>query len=213
MKKVIGSTISFLKKYEILNIDPSIRSLLFLATFMIIGMICGTLIVPSLNMESLYKLDFLFLSDFKQRLEQSNIQVFMSSFYALSLFALFIELSALSCWGIIVIPAILTFKGLGLGLTAGYLYLIYGLKGIAFYILILLPGIFVSSIGLTLFSLGSMKFSFKLLKTIFHKKNSAVLLLNIKEHFKASSYCLVVLGISSLIDVGFMAMFSKFFNF
>ncbi len=213
MKRAISKATSFLKKYEIMNISPNSRALAFLGLCVIVGMICGTLLVPSLNMESLYKLDFLFLSDFKERIGQSSIQIFISSFCALSLFSLVIELSALSCWGIIVIPLVLIIKGIGLGITAGYLYLIYGLKGIAFYILMLIPGIFVSSIGIVLFSLGSIRFSLKILSCIISKTAPQVLWPETKTHLKKSGYCLIILGLSALIDVGFTAMFSKFFNF
>ncbi len=213
MKKTIVKAVSFLKKYEIINVSPSSRALAFLGLCIIVGMICGTLLVPSLNMESLYKLDFLFLSDFKERIGQSFMQIFISSICAQSLFALIIELSAFSCWGIAVIPLSLITKGIGLGITAGYLYLIYGLKGIAFYILMLVPGIFISSIGLVFYSFGSIKFSLKLLKSVISKANSENIRPEMISHLKKSGYCLVLLGISALADVGFTAMFSKFFHF
>ena len=87
------------------------------------------------------------------------MEIFASSLLSLSFFSLLIEFVTLSFFGALLIPVLIAFKGLGIGMTAGYLYLIYGLKGIAFYILILLPGIFVSSIGLIIFAAESFKFS------------------------------------------------------
>lgn len=213
MKQAICNAKSFLKINNVLNLSVKNKSLIFVFLCLISGMIFGSLSVSSLNMESLHAIDFLFLNDFQERIIQSGFEIFISSFFILSLFSLFIELSALSCWGVIFIPLIIAVRGLSLGLSAGYLYSIYGLKGIAFYILILLPGIFVSSLGLTVFSAESIKFSSKLLKVVFPKAAEEKLWDSFKYYIKKSGYCLILMGISSLIDLCFMSMFSKFFNF
>lgn len=213
MKKAINNTLSVLKRYDILNLTKNSRLQIMLLAILIIGMIFGAVSVPSLNMDLFQKLDFVFLSDFNERMQQSNLQIFISSFSALSLFALAIEISALSCWGVVLIPFAILFKGLGFGLAAGYLYLIHGLKGIAFHILILLPGIFISSLGIILLSAGAISFSSKLLRSILPKENDEKLWDSLKDHLKKSSYCLTILCVSSLMDVCFMMMFSRFFNF
>ena len=213
MKHTIDKATSIFRRYEILRLSKHNKSFIFLFGCLIVGMVCGAISVSSFNMESIYKLDFLFLTDFKERMGQSYIEIFISSFCILSLFAFFLELSALSCWGMIFIPIIIAFKGLGLGLSGGYLYLIYGLKGIAFYILILLPGIFISSVGLTLLSIRCTKFSIKLLRILFAKESQENLWNDLKSHLKNSGYCFVLLAAASILDVCFMAMFSRFFNF
>lgn len=213
MKKIINNTVSLLKNYDILNLSKHSRVQIILLILSIIGMISGAITVPTLNIDLLNNLDFIFLTDFSERMQQTNLQVFISSFSALSFFALLIELSAFSCLGVIIIPIITTFRALGLGITAGYLYLIHGLKGIAFYILILLPGIFISSLGLILFSSEGINFSSKILKNILPKGNEEKLWDSLKYHLKKVGYSLMILCISSLADVCFMMMFSRFFNF
>ena len=176
-------------------------------------MTLGTLSISYLNLEYVQKIDFLFINDFKERMSETSTQVFASSFSVLSIFAIFLELGAFSCWGIVLIPLLTAFKGFSLGLSAGYLYLIYGLKGIAFYLLILLPGIFVSSVGVTLFAADCMKFSFKLSKSALKKEAQENLSGPLKTHLRKSGYCLLILATSSLLDVCFMLMFSRFFSF
>lgn len=213
MKKIISNTMLLFKNHDILNLTNHLKIKIILLILSVIGMISGAITVPTLNIDLLNNLDFIFLTDFSERIQQTNLQVFISSFSVLSIFALLVELSAFSCWGVLVIPLITTFRNVGLGITAGYLYLIYGLKGIAFYILILLPGVFISSLGLISFSSEAINFSSKILKNILPKENKEKLWDSLKYHLKKVGYSLMILCISSLTDVCSMMMFSRFFNF
>ena len=130
-------------------------------------MTLGAIAVGNVNMEFLHKLDFLFLNDFKSRIESSWTEIFITSFVSAFIFALILEFTALSFWGVAIIPLIILIKSFGIGISAGYLYFIYGLKGIAFYTLILLPGIFISLIGFIFISCSAMDISYKFLKNIF----------------------------------------------
>ncbi len=213
MKKIVHKISTFLDKYEIITFGKNNRIFIFLILCMISGMIIGSVSMGTVSMELMHKLDFLFLNDFKERVRSSGLDIFISSFSSVVIFAVVIEMCALSFWGSLVIPFVNFFRGLGLGIASGYLYLIYGLKGIAFYILILLPGIFISSIGLILFSSESIKFSVKFAKKILPKGNSESLWEELKKHMHSSGYAILILLISSVIDMGFMAMFSRFFEF
>lgn len=210
---MFGKFINFLDKYEIVNFSKNHKTIIFLTIIMIIGIIIGAVSIGTVSMDFVYKLDFLFLNDFKERIASSNLEIFISSVLSLSVFSLIIEFVALSFFGALLIPMLIIFKGLGIGMTAGYLYLIYGLKGIAFYILILLPGIFVSSIGMIIFSAESFKFSCKFAKKILPKSGGESLWSEFKNYIHKIGYAFVILLFSSLLDVGFMAMFSRFFEF
>ncbi len=213
MKKSFNKLISFFNKYELIRFDKNNKVIIVLAIFIAFGMVCGALCVGTVNMEFLHKLDFLFLNDFKERIGCSGLDIFISSFFSILVFALIIEVTALSFWGAVVIPLLVTFRGLGLGIVAGYLYLIYGLKGIAFYILILLPGIFISSIGIVIFAAESFKFSCKFANKILPKSDNEYLWSEFKVHIKKISYALIILLVSSVIDMSFLALFSRFFEF
>ncbi len=213
MKRIIHKISLFLDKYEIVSIGRNNKIFIFLILCMISGMILGSISVGTISMEIIHKLDFLFLNDFKERINSSGLDIFISSFSSLAVFAVVTEMCALSFWGSAVIPLINFFRGLGFGITSGYLYLIYGLKGIAFYILILLPGIFISSIGFILFSVEGIKFSIKFARKILPKGSSDELWEEFKKNIRNSGYSMIILLVSSIIDTGFMAMFSRFFEF
>ena len=213
MKNILSKTRAFLDNYDIINIGKSNKLLIFLSLALFVGMIFGSLAINSVNMEVIHNLDFLFSSDFQERISQSSLDVFASSLSTSAFFILCLEIVALSFWGVALVPSIILFKGLGLGLTAGYLYSIYGLKGVAFYILILLPGIFISSIGLVLFSVDAVKFSRKFAGKVLPKPNTDRLWDDLTTHLKKAGYCLVMLAFAALIDMAFMAMFARFFEF
>ena len=213
MNKILNKIKLFLDDYDIINLGKNNKLLIFLSLTLFAGMVFGSLSVNSLSMEVVHKLDFLFSSDFQERINQSSLDVFVSSLSTSAFFILGMEIVALSFWGAALVPSVLFFKGLGLGLTAGYLYSIYGLKGVAFYILILLPGIFISSVGLVLFSVDAVKFSCKFAGKILPKAALNRLWDDFIPHIKKAGYCLVGLSFAALIDTAFMAMFSRFFEF
>ena len=212
-RQSMGKFINFLDRYDIINFSKNYRTIIFLSILLLLGMVLGTISISAVNMDFIYKVDFLFLNDFKERIASSNLEIFTSSLLSLSFFSLLIEFVTLSFFCLLLIPVLIAFKGLGIGMTAGYLYLIYGLKGIAFYILILLPGIFVSSIGLIIFAAESFKFSCKFAKKIFPKSDGISIWNEFKNYIHKIGCAFVILLFSSLLDVGFMAMFSRFFEF
>ena len=214
MNKVFKKAILFLEKYELISFGKNNKIFILLTFLMLVSMVVGSVFIGTVNLEFLKKVDFLFLSDVKMRFESSGIDVLISSFASLFLIFLIIQLVAFSCWGVFAIPIIIIFKGLGFGISAGYLYLIYGLKGIAFYILVLLPGMFVSSIATILISVHSMRFSSKIANKILYSKSANDdICVDLKMHIKKSGYALFVSLISSLLDTAFATMFSRFFEF
>ena len=209
----LGNFIKLLDKYEITNFGKNHKIIIFLSALVVLGMVLGAILIGAVSMDFIYKIDFLFLNDFKERISSTNLDIFISSLLYVSAFSLIIEFAALSFFGVLLIPILMIFKGLGIGMTAGYLYLIYGLKGIAFYLLILLPGIFVSCVGIIIFSAESFKFSCKFAKKILPKSGGEPLWDEFKNYIHKIGCAFVILLFSSLLDVGFMAMFSRFFEF
>ena len=92
--------------------------------------------------------------------------------------------------------------------------MIYGLKGIAFYILILVPGIVLSSIAFVFFGATAFKNSLAIAKKIMPKSDGSIATWDIiKSNIKKLGYCTLILCVSSFVDMCFMMMFSSFFNF
>ena len=214
MKSILKKTVSFLEKYEIINFSKNNKYLIAMVVLLILGMVLGSLSVHEINLEVLHKIDFLFLNNFKEIIDKPGLDIFISSLSKLFLIILLLEFSALSFWGSGLIPLIIFFRGFSIGLTTGYLYLIYGLKGIAFYILIMLPGMFIALLSIILFSAEAFKFSIKFAKTLFpHVNNNQNLFHNFLNHLKNSKFSLALLPVSAIVDTCFIAMFSRFFEF
>lgn len=213
MKSIFKSVASFLEKYEIISTGKNNKSLITMVVLLISGMIIGSISVHEINLEILHKIDFLFLNNFKEIIVKPGLDVFVSSIVKLFLIILLLEFSALSFWGSALIPAIIFFRGFSIGLTTGYLYLIYGLKGIAFYILIMLPGMFISLLCAILFAAEAFKFSVKFAKTLLPHANNQGLFGCFLTHLKKSKCSFILIPVSALVDACFMAMFSRFFEF
>ena len=213
MKKLLFKTKNFLAENDICNFGKNNKILLLMFFCLIVGMTIGSVSAGCINFETLDRLNAVFLTDFKQRISQSGTEIFVSSLSLYFIFALILELSAFAAWGIISAPLLLIFKGIGMGLSGGYLYLVYGLKGIAFYILILVPGIFVSSIAFAFFAVSAFKNSLAISKKILPKPSETVLWPYVKSNIKKLGYCTLLLCFSAFLDMAFMMMFSGFFEF
>ncbi len=213
MKEILRKLKNAFERMDLLDFIKNNKMLLLMSTLLLSSMIFGTISVNKVSLESIRSLDFLFATDFQERIEQSYLNTFIASMASSFIFVLLMLFFTLSFSGIVIIPLILSFKGLGIGFTAGYLYLIYGLKGIAFHILILLPGIFLSSISLILISIYSLKFSLKYLKKLFPKDDNMNLWAELKLYLKQVSYTMILVCASAVADMGFMFLFSRFFVF
>lgn len=214
MKKILFNAKSFLVENEIVSFGKNNKSLVFMLICLLVGIVLGSTSAGYINFETLDVLNSIFLSDFKERITQNGSEVFVSSLSLYFMFALILELSALAVWGAVSIPLTICFKGLGIGLSGGYLYMIYGLKGIAFYILILVPGIVISSIAFVFFGAAAFKNSVVIAKRIMPKViNTEPMWDAVKLNVKKLGYCTLVLCFSAFVDMCFMMMFSGFFNF
>ena len=93
----------------------------------------------------LQRLDFIFQTNFELRCHQGWGAAFVASFASSVLFLTVIFLLGLSLWGGFFAVLVPFFKGYGYGLSVGFLYGAYGWQGIAYNLLVILPGMFFSS--------------------------------------------------------------------
>jgi stage II sporulation protein M len=122
-------------------------------------MAAGSLYARNVDYDALKKLDFLFAGNFKARMTQPFLSVFAASFASSFVFIFACFLFGLSMWGAFLIPAVVAFRGFGLGLTSGYLYSVYSWKGFLYNLAVILPGAFVCSIAILAASLEGIRCS------------------------------------------------------
>lgn len=205
---------SIIKINNILELFKKSKTSILIWFCLILGITLGVFCVSYIEIESFYKINFLFINNFKENINQTWSEIFTTSFSASSIFVFILELCILSCWGIFLVPILIILKGYSLGLSAGYLYLIYKIKGIAFYLLILLPGVFLSSIGYNIFASKTINFSYNFTKLIFSKQdNNYDFKINFLKNIRELSKCLIFVLISCVLDTCFILLFSKFFDF
>lgn len=118
------------------------------AFMLVLGLTVGCICSGSLSSGALKNLDFLFMTNMPQRLSNGAWGAFCAGFASDFLFLLAAFLIGLTLWGAAVLPSISFFRGFGVGVSAGYLLITYGFKGILFYISVLLPGIIISAMVL-----------------------------------------------------------------
>ncbi len=138
------------------------RGLVLLFFTLLAGMVAGSVFARGADSGLLGRLDFLFASNFQMRAAQAWYETFAASLASSFMFVLTAVLLGLSLWGMVALPAVVFFRGFGLGLTGGFLYAGYGFQGVLFYLLVILPGAFLSSVTIVLCVREAMRFSSRL---------------------------------------------------
>ncbi len=133
--------------------------MVLLALILLAGVVLGAIYARAAGFQALDRLDFIFAGNFKARRTEPYLSIFTASFASSFIFILTCFLCGLSMWGIIFVPAVILFRGFGMGLTSGYLYAAYGWKGILYNFSVILPGAFFCCLAILMASLEAMRFS------------------------------------------------------
>lgn len=181
--------------------------------FLIVGMVFGAFFARNANFSVLSKLDFLFFSNFKTRAVQPLMSVFSASFASSFLFILFCFLCGLSMWGVFIIPAVLFFRGFGLGLTSGYLYAAYGWNGILFYSAVILPGAFICCLALLLAAREGTRFSRRIAFGGTSNQSGTISRANIRLYLLRFGAILAISFAAALVDLFLSTCFAGMFSF
>lgn len=135
------------------------RGMVLLALVLLTGVVLGTVYARTAGYAALERLDFIFAGNFKARRTEPYLSIFTASFASSFLFILACFLCGLSMWGSFFVPAVLIFRGFGLGLTSGYLYAAYGWLGVLYNLSVILPGAFFCCLSILMASKEAMLFS------------------------------------------------------
>lgn len=189
------------------------RALVFLSVLLLCGMVFGAIFARSAGSGALEKLDFLFLSNYKARISQPWTSVFMASLASSFVFILFCFLCGLSMWGMFCIPAIPFFRGFGLGLTSGYLYAAYGLKGILFNALVIIPGAFVCILSILFAAREGIQFSKKIAACGVMVEKKGYSWPPLKAYFSHFGAVIVIAFAAAVIDLLMAVCFAGIFSF
>ncbi len=213
MKKIIFSSPFRKKGYVRL---PEIRKNLLFVVFMLTlfaGITLGALGGRAADKQLMESLDVIFLTNFKVRCSQSMIDAFVASFASAFIFILVVFLLGLSVWGGFIAVFVPFIKGYGYGLSVGYLYAAYGLTGILYNILIILPGAFLCSAVIAAASQEAFRNSIKIISVFRKTAVSDDPHIQMKKYLLSMLWLLFLAAISSAVDMLFSFMFSWLFGF
>ncbi len=176
------------------------------------GVLVGTLRAGRIGEQTLSALDFLFTTNLQSRLCAPMYMTFVSSFASNFLFLFAEYLLGLTAWGSFALFAVVFFKGFGTGICAGYLLTGYGLKGLGFYLLVMLGGLFLFCFSLILEATQAHSMSLKIAGLLFFSKEGVEpLRVFLKGYSLRSLYMLVLATVASAADMILWTLFAKVF--
>lgn len=176
------------------------------------GLLFGSLSARSADTQLLDGMNFLFTTNLSARMGQPAFSTFATSFASDFLFMLFVFLCGLSPWGMAAIFLAPVFKGFGVGLSAGYLFITYGLKGVGFYLLVILAGTFIFSFALIIECIQANCLSLRIAKTIFlSRENVQPVSAYVHRFLFHSFYMLLLTTVAAFADMLLWTWFSGVF--
>lgn len=176
------------------------------------GLLMGSLSARNADDSLLDGLGFLFTTNLSARMGQPVFSTFATSFGSNFLFLLYVFLCGLAPWGMVAVYAAPAFKGFGVGLSAGYLFITYGFRGVGFYLLVILTGTFLFSFALVIECIQAHSLSCKIARTVFTSGESVQPVSAYVHSFLLRSlYMLMLTAVASLADMLLWTGFSGLF--
>lgn len=210
-KGMLSGVAAFVRKINI-PVVPYIknnRMILFFLGCMVLGIIIGALFFNAQDETLNGNLSYLFNSNYEARVSQSQLNTFASSITSSFAFVLATMLMGMSVWGLFLVPLVPFFKGFGIGISSSFLFYTYSFKGMLFSIVVILPGLLISTIALLIASREATYFSLALFKT--QIKNNRTPL--VKAYLLQNLKVFVLIVLSALVDVFFSWCFCGVFVF
>lgn len=199
--------------FELKYIFKRYGCVIFFVFILTVGLTVGCVAEGKVSSDTLSRLDLLFAANLPQRLENGALGAFCAGFASNFLFLFSAFLSGLSLWGMALLPLIAFFKGFGVGISAGYLFSCYGLKGVGFYLGIILPGTFLFSIVLAYQLTSSYNICRRLILSLFSKNNNYPFWAAFKLFLQKEFGYLIAALLSAVVDMALWCVFAGMFKF
>lgn len=189
------------------------RLLALFALLLFAGIVTGAVCSRTADALTMKRLDIIFQTNFELRSTQGVLAAFVSSFASSVLFLLVLLLLGLSVWGGFIAAAVPFFKGYGYGLSVGFLYGAYGISGVFYNLLVILPGMFLSAAVISLASTLSLRNSLSMAACFRRTPMIEDPHKLIKSYLLSMLRCLALCALSAVIDMLCSLCFSRIFHF
>ena len=169
------------------------------------GIVYGAVSGRAADTQLLQRLDFIFQTNFELRCHQGWGAAFVASFASSVLFLTVIFLLGLSLWGGFFAVLVPFFKGYGYGL--------YGWQGIAYNLLVILPGMFFSSAVIAAAALAACQNSLHMVTGLFRAPMTADWRTLLQRYSRCMMRLLLLVTASAAVDMLCALCFSWLFHF
>lgn len=192
---------------------PIRREILMFSILLLSGLLIGVLVAKNGNESILAQVSRMFDSFYSVRENQSIGASVINSLKVSCAFWLINILFGLCIIGIPFVTAIPVIRGLGIGLVTGYIYSIYGIKGVGYCFLIIFPGALISFIALIYAVSDSFKMSLYTLSSCVNSGAPKGGAEKIKIFAVRQIFYLMLFAVSAFIDGIVNKLFAGVFNF
>lgn len=192
---------------------PIRREILMFSILLLSGLLIGVLVAKNGNESILAQVSRMFDSFYSVRENQSIGASVINSLKVSCAFWLINILFGLCIIGIPFVTAIPVIRGLGIGLVTGYIYSIYGIKGIGYCFLIIFPGALISFIALIYAVSDSFKMSLYTLSSCVNSGAPKGGAEKIKIFAVRQIFYLILFAVSAFTDGIVNKLFAGVFNF
>lgn len=185
--------------------------LLFLTGILVIGILSGCLVFG--NLDAVNDLAENWFDAFINCRNKSGfLNIFLSVFWSLVPFHLICFFCGTSVVGSVVTPCVVAVKGFFIGLLSSFVFVQYGLLGVAFNGLIIIPAGTVSAVSFLLCAKEAMRFSAMLFSFSLPSSNSGHFYTDFKNYLVKNLLFLALLILSALLDTAVSSAALKLFE-
>ncbi len=190
----------------------NINLIKILFVIFIVGMIYGAMLIGLNRDEAVNQLGSMMQKFIDKRIEQSIFITFASSFFSSMVLIVILFFTGFISIGQPIAFFIPMFQGMGIGLSTAYLYSSKGINGIIFCLVLIAPTTIISTLTLLLGSKESIRFSNKILKTLFPQKFDQNMQGELKLYLKRFSALTIFQLISAFTDTICTFLFARFLS-
>ena len=176
------------------------------------GIGAGTFSGATASEELICSLDTVFLTNYELRCTRSVSGAFGASFACAFIFMLVFFLLGLSLWGFLITSAVPFVKGYGYGISVSFLCHNYGMTGILYNALIILPGAFICCAVTAAAARETFRNSLELTR-FFFKSPEPASKPGMKKYLLTMLWLLFLAALSSVTDMVTSILFSPIFKF
>lgn len=208
---IISSAQMKWKNKNTLQIIDKNYNIIILTILMGFGVIIGSIIISNASNEFNGSINYLY-DNFVASIKGKNFtSSFLDTLFTSMIYIFLYFIAGTNALGVPFIYFLTCIKGIGNGIISGYLYMTFGIKGVGFATLVLLPYALLSAVTVILMGNSSLQMSKSIFTTLSGKFANS-------NEIKIKKYCVnfliytALFVLFSIIDAIFKASFSSSFS-